>query len=99
MDVSDYLLKVHGVPPGQKGEGTMQLIYKYLNGLQSTLLSKNEKLEKARGVIDELQADVVCYNKHRQNHWHQANKNGFCQMFSGGRRYRRETHVVIEIRF
>jgi hypothetical protein len=83
-EVLDYLLKVHGVPPGQKGEGTMRLIYKNLNGLQSTLLIKNEKLEKARRVIDDLQADVVCYNKHRQNLRHKANKNGFCQMFNGG---------------
>ena len=62
--VSEYLLEVHGVPPERKGEGVTWLIYKNLNGLQSTLLSKNEKLEKAWRVIDDLQADVVCYNKH-----------------------------------
>ena len=45
---------------------------KILNGMQSTLSSKNEKLEKARRVID------------RQNLWLQANKNGFRQMFNGG---------------
>ncbi len=61
-EVSDYLLEVHGVPPGWKGEGITRLIYENLNGLQSTLLIKNEKLEKARWVIDELQADIVCYN-------------------------------------
>jgi hypothetical protein len=83
-EVSDYLLKVHGVPPGWKGEGTTRLIYKNLNGLQSTLSSKNEKLEKAWRVIDDLQADVLCYNEHRQNLRHQANKNGFRQMFNGG---------------
>jgi hypothetical protein len=66
-EVSDYLLEVHGVPPGRKGEGTTLLIYENLNGLQSTPSSKNEKLEKARRVIDDLQADVVCYNKHWQN--------------------------------
>ena len=83
-EVSDYLLKVHGVPPGRKGEGITWLIYKNLNGLQSTLSNKNEKLEKARKVIDDLQADVVCYNKHRQNLWHNVNRNGFHQMFNGG---------------
>ena len=57
---------------------------KILNGMQSTLSSKNEKLEKARRVIDDLQADVVCYNEHRQNLRLQANKNGFRQMFNGG---------------
>jgi hypothetical protein len=53
-EVLDYLLKVHGVPPGWKGEGITRLIYENLNGLQSNLLSKNEKLEKARQVIDDL---------------------------------------------
>ena len=57
--MSDYLLEVHEVPSGRKGEGVTRLIYENLNGLQSTLLSKNEKLEKARRVIDDLQADVV----------------------------------------
>jgi hypothetical protein len=82
--VSEYLLEVHGVPPERKGEGVTWLIYKNLNGLQSTLLSKNEKLEKAWRVIDDLQADVVCYNKHQQNLRHKANQNGFQQMFNGG---------------
>jgi hypothetical protein len=82
--VSDYLLEVHGVSPGRKGEGVTWLIYKNLNGLQPTLSSKNEKLEKARRVIDDLQANVVCYNKHCQNLQHKANQNGFCQMFNGG---------------
>ncbi len=83
-EVSDYLLEVHGVPPRRKGEGVTRLIYENLNGLQSTLLSKNEKLEKAWRVIDDLQADVVCYNEHRQNLRHKANRNGFRQMFNGG---------------
>jgi hypothetical protein len=64
--VSEYLLKVHGLPPGRKGEGVTRVIYENLNGLQSTL-SKNEKLDKARQMINDLQADVVCYNEHRQN--------------------------------
>ncbi len=83
-EVSDYLLEVHGVPPGWKGEGITRIIYENLNGLQSTLLSKNEKLEKTRWVIKDLQADIVCYNEYRQNLWHQLNRNGFRQMFNGG---------------
>jgi hypothetical protein len=71
-EVSDYLLEVHGVPLGRKGEGITRLIYENLNGLQSTLSNKNEKLEKACWVIDDLQANVVCYNKHRQNLQHKA---------------------------
>jgi hypothetical protein len=83
-EVLDYLLEVHGVPPGRKGEGITRLIYENLNGLQSTLLIKNEKLEKARRVINELKVDIVCYNEHRQNLQHQLNRNGFRQMFNGG---------------
>ncbi len=83
-EVSDCLLEVHGVSPGRKGEGITRLIYENLNGLQSTLSNKNEKLDKARRVIDDLQADVVCYNEHRQNLRHKANRNGFRQMFNGG---------------
>jgi hypothetical protein len=59
-EVSNYLLEIHGVPPGWKGEGITRLIYENLNGLQSTLSIKNEKLEKVRRVIDELQVDIVC---------------------------------------
>jgi hypothetical protein len=81
--VLEYLLEVHGLPPGRKGEGVTRVIYENLNGLQSTL-SKNEKLDKARQVINDLQADVVCYNEHRQNLKHKTNRNGFRQMFNGG---------------
>ncbi len=59
-------------------------MYENLNGLQSTLSSKNKKLEKARRVIVDLQVDIVCYNEHRQNLWHKSNRYGFRQMFNGG---------------
>jgi hypothetical protein len=36
-EMSDYLLEVHGAPPGQKGENITRLNYENLNGLQSTL--------------------------------------------------------------
>jgi hypothetical protein len=64
--VLEYLLNVHGLPPGWKGEGVTRVIYENLNGLQSAL-SKNEKLDKARQVINDLQADVVWYNDYHQN--------------------------------
>jgi hypothetical protein len=81
--VLEYLLDVHGLPPVQKRDGVTRVMYENLNGLQS-MLSKNEKLNKARQVINDLQADVVCYNEHPQNLKHKANRNGFCQMFNGG---------------
>jgi exonuclease III len=61
------------------------MMYENLNGLQSTLSNKSEKLEKARRVIDDLQANKVCYNEHQQNLWHKSNRNGFRQMFNGGK--------------
>ena len=75
MGVSEYLLEVHGLPPGRKGDGVTRLIYENLNGLQSTMSKTNGKLEKARQVINNLQADIVCYNEHRQNLQHKANCN------------------------
>jgi hypothetical protein len=75
--VSKYLLEVHCLPPGWKGDGVTRLIYENLNGLQSTMSKTNGKLEKARQVIDNLQADIVCYNEHPQNLQHKANRNGF----------------------
>jgi hypothetical protein len=82
--VLEYLLEVHSLPPGRKGKGVTWLIYENLNGLQLTMSKQNEKLEKARQVIDDLQADIVCYNEHHQNLRHKANRNGFQQMFNGG---------------
>ena len=35
--VSEYLLEVHGLPPGRKGNGVTRLIYENLNGLQLTM--------------------------------------------------------------
>jgi hypothetical protein len=52
--VLEYLLEVHGLPPGRKEDGVTRLIYENLNGFQSTMLSKNGKLEKAWWVIDDL---------------------------------------------
>jgi hypothetical protein len=57
--VSKYLLELHALPPERKGGEVTRLIYENSNGLQSTMLSKNGKLEKVRWVIDDLQADIV----------------------------------------
>jgi hypothetical protein len=75
--VLEYLLKVHGLPPGRKGNGVTRLIYENLNGLQSTMSKQNGKLEKAQQVIGNLQADIVCYNEQCLNLRHKANRNGF----------------------
>lgn len=81
--VSDEVLRVHGVAPGSKLEGIVRLIYENLNGLNSRM-SENEKLDKAKGLIDDLEADIACFCEHRLNLMHKDNKNGFGQMFRGG---------------
>jgi hypothetical protein len=82
--VLEYPLNVHGLPPGWKGEGVTRVIYENLNGLQSTL-SKNEKLDKARQVINDFQADVVCYNEHHQNLKHKQTEMGSVRCLMRGR--------------
>jgi hypothetical protein len=44
----------------------------------------NNKLSKAKDLIDELGTDIVAYNKHRQNLRHIDNHNGWNQLFKGG---------------
>ena len=82
-DVDEGLLRVHGVAPGSKVEGVVRLIYENANGLNSRL-SNNDKLDKAKELIDDLEADIVAYNEHRLNLMHKQNRNGFSQMFKGG---------------
>ena len=81
--VDDYPLKVHGVAPGKKEDGIVRLMYENLNVLNS-ILSGNEKMEKARQIIGDMEADVVAYCEHSQNLRHKQNKNGFKQIFNGG---------------
>jgi len=54
------------------------------NGFNTTI-SENEKLEKAKEINDELEADIVAYTEHRINSKHKHNRNGLSQMFRGGR--------------
>ena len=51
--VDEYLLKMHGVAPGEKEDGIVHLMYENLNGMNSTL-SGNEKLEKETQIIDDM---------------------------------------------
>ena len=81
--VNEEILEVHGRVPVEKREGTVRLLYENMNGINNRM-ADNEKLDKARGLIDELEADVVCYNEHRLNLCHKDNKNGFAKMFNGG---------------
>ena len=59
------------------------MLYENANGILNRL-GGNEKLEKAKDLIDELGADIVAYNEHRQNLRHRDNRNGWNQLFRGG---------------
>ena len=80
MDIAEKLLRVHGIAPGKKPDGVTRIIYENANSF-NTIIIRNKKVEKSKEVIDELEADVVCYNKHRVNTKHKENHNGFNQLF------------------
>jgi hypothetical protein len=71
------------VLPGKKEEGITRLLYENKNGIHNRL-GGNEKLNKAKDLINELGADVVAYNEHRQNLRHKDNRNCWSQLFRGG---------------
>ena len=69
MDIAEVLLRVHGIAPGKKPEGVTRIIYENANSF-NTRISGNEKLEKAKELIDEIEAVLVCYNERRVNARH-----------------------------
>jgi hypothetical protein len=83
-NMSDDILKVHGVAPGSKAEGITQLLYENANGIQCKW-SNNWKVEKAPELHDELEADIVAYNEHPLNMIHKSNSIGFSKLFGGGK--------------
>ena len=54
-----------------------------MNGLTNRL-SGNENVEKAKELHDQLEVNLVAYNKHRLNMQDCKNVNGFNQLFKGG---------------
>ena len=80
MDIAKELLRLYGIAPGKKPERVTRIIYENANSF-NTRISGNEKLEKAKEVIDELEADLVCYNEHLINMKHKEKYNGFNQLF------------------
>ncbi len=83
LGIPEEVLRTHGVAPTSKAEGVIRLIYENANGINNKLIN-NDKVEKAKGIIDELEADIVVYNKHRLNMQDRQNVNGFNQVFKGG---------------
>jgi hypothetical protein len=54
-----------------------------VNGI-SNKLSNNDKVEKAKEIINDLEVDIVAYNKHQLDMQDQHNVSGFSQLFQGG---------------
>ena len=61
--MDDDLLRVHGKAPGKKEDGVTRLVYENANSIINLLVG-NEKVEKAKELINGLEADLVAYNEH-----------------------------------
>ncbi len=61
--IDEDLLRVHRKQPGKKEEGVTRLLYENANSISNILIG-NEKVEEAKELIDELEADLVAYNEH-----------------------------------
>ena len=55
--INDELLRVHGRYPGNKAEGVSLLIMDIAT-LFTTNIRENEKLDKSKEIIDDLEADM-----------------------------------------
>ena len=67
--VADNLLEVNGVVKAQEPEGATRLIYENGNGF-NTRRGNNDKLDKGKQVMDDLEPDIVAYDKHKLNMKH-----------------------------
>jgi hypothetical protein len=80
----EALLEVIGTPPGTKGEGITRILYENVNGLPARLC-RNPKLDKCKTIINDLAADMYCFNEHKNNYKHKENRrHGVAQLFDGG---------------
>jgi hypothetical protein len=80
--VLDEVLQVHKILPGCKEEGITWLLHENTNRILNRI-RRNNKSCKAKDLIDKLGADIVAYNKHRQNLRHLDNYNRWNQLFKG----------------
>ena len=81
--VSDDLLTIHGSIPGLTVGYTTRLIYDNPEGF-NTKISDNDKLKKAKEVINGLGADIAVYFEHDINCRHNDNVNSMGQMLNVG---------------
>ena len=66
IQVPDELLRVHGMAPPTKAEGSVCLIYENVNGFQNKMCG-NEKVDKAKDLHNELKVNIAAYCKHWLN--------------------------------
>jgi hypothetical protein len=66
LGIPEEVLQIYGAALVSKPEGVIRLIYENSNSINNKLCN-NEKVEKAKEIIDELEVDIVVYNKHRLN--------------------------------
>ena len=77
-------LEVLGDTPGKKSEGVTRIACENVNTLPARL-SSNEKLEKLKHVIDDLDLDILGLIEHRNNLKHKdCRRHGVTQLFDGG---------------
>ena len=60
-----------------------RVIYENLNGFNSQITC-NEKTEKVKEIIDELEGGVVAYSEHRLTCKHMDKRDRFLNIFRGG---------------
>eukprot|EP00956_Cyclotella_meneghiniana_P027275 scaffold60862_cov41-Cyclotella_meneghiniana.AAC.5 len=79
-----HLLEAIGIAPGRKADGIVRMVYENVNGLHATI-GGNEKLEKLKVILDDLEADIFAFNEHKNNLKHKRNRRyGLNQLFFGG---------------
>eukprot|EP00956_Cyclotella_meneghiniana_P000971 scaffold1144_cov22-Cyclotella_meneghiniana.AAC.5 len=77
-------LEVLGTNPGKKAEGVTRIACENVNTLPARL-HKNEKLDKIKHVIDDLELDIYGIIEHRNNLRHKdCRRHGITQLFNGG---------------
>ncbi len=80
QQVWDEVLEVHRAISGNKLEGVNCFLYMNVNGFDGRF-SNNKTEEKAKEIHDDLEVDLVAYNKQHLNLKHKLNKVGFNQLF------------------
>eukprot|EP00956_Cyclotella_meneghiniana_P029293 scaffold70426_cov59-Cyclotella_meneghiniana.AAC.4 len=77
-------LDVLGNTPGKKADGVTRVAYENTNTLPARL-HNNDKLDKLKHVINDLELDVLGLNEHRNNLKHKVcRRHGIVQLFDGG---------------